>query len=427
MNVPNGALIFFGGKHVDIPAGFERHAAATSRFLMGCDGVTDPGGTGGGNHTHTNGSHIHTQSHHHTIQIPGAVTSTNLLTGAGSIVYTDHTHAKTESADDTTSTDAFTVIGNSSSSRPNHIYTIVLTPTGNSDADFPPACIGFSERDLSHGNWSITTNTNFEDRFIYATAGDGGPIFGSDTHYHTTVAHTHTIANHNHADSNFGAIQLASPAYYDASLLPTAVGSTVHHRATNIQNTAITLAANGQAYNSATSLPPYNTFMAMEYNGASATDDIPDGLILGWTGTRANIPSGWEEVTSLRDKELRVTRIRNKIGDTGGTLTHTHTVDTHKHVTTGAATHTHTFTETNTNTVARTTARGGVAEPSEKHTHGSGGQIDGYVLFTDYSDYTITTESHLYQYLEIIWIRKKYDVTVDALGADITGGDVASE
>ncbi len=424
MNVPNGALIFFDGNTVDIPAGFERYTPANSRFLMGCDGVTDPGGTGGSTHAHTAGSHIHTQTHDHTLEIPGAVTSTNLLTGSTSIVYTDHTHSKTITVPNTTSLDATTVTINNRSALPSRIYIIALTPTGNSDADFPPACIGFSERDLSHGDWSITPNTNFEDRFIWLIAGDGGAVVDADTHYHATTAHTHTIANHNHADSNFGPIQLAVPAYYDSALIPTAVGSTVHHRAINIQNASVTFGTDATSTNHATSIPPYNTLLTMEYNGASATDDIPNGLILGWTGTRANIPSGWEEVTSLRDKELRVTRVRNKIGDTGGTLTHTHTVDEHDHTETGN--HIHTFTETNT-VVARTTGRAGVAEPSNTHTHGGGGVLHTQTIKTRDNGYTISTENHLYNYLEIIWIRKKYQVTVDALGADITGGDLASE
>ena len=424
MGIQSNMIIFFDGASINIPIGYKRWTAANGRFLQGPAAGVEPAVTGGATlHSHTNGSHSHTQSHTHGLTMSGAVTSTNTLLNSGSArTAADHTHTiKGYTASDTTPTGSATIICGSTVTRPKRIEVIALKPSSG-EVGFPVGGIALSEKDLSQGSWGITPNTDFEDCFMFAVSGDGGTATGSDSHNHSLTSHTHTFASHTHANSNFGGAILLI-ALHNIDLITSAMSDYVHHTAVSIQNYGlVSLAIDQTPYDSASSLPPYRTLLTMEYNGASATDDIPEGLIVGWIGNRADIPTGWEEVTELREKQVRVTRVRSKVGNEGGAATHTHTKATHTHSDSSA--HLHTFTEGTANTAARSVDGAGTARPSNTHTHGSGGTMDTRLIKTDAnSDYTVSTESHLYSNITMIYIRKSYVVRTDIDGATQINGN----
>jgi len=68
---------------------------------------------------------------------------------------------------------------------------------------------------------------------------------------------------------------------------------------------------------------------------------IKNGIIFIWTGTHANIPTGWSRVTDMDDKYAKGTAASTNPNTTGGAATHTHTSSAHTHTLNA---HTHTIT-----------------------------------------------------------------------------------
>ena len=58
---------------------------------------------------------------------------------------------------------------------------------------------------------------------------------------------------------------------------------------------------------------------------------IESGIIFFWTGTRASIPTGWQDVTAMHGRFPKGTAASTNPGTTGGSATHTHTSGTHTH------------------------------------------------------------------------------------------------
>lgn len=69
----------------------------------------------------------------------------------------------------------------------------------------------------------------------------------------------------------------------------------------------------------------------------AAIGQVPAGLIALWTGTIANIPTGWllcdgtSGTPNLLDKFIKCVPASTNPGGTGGTSSHSHTVNSHTH------------------------------------------------------------------------------------------------
>ncbi len=72
-------------------------------------------------------------------------------------------------------------------------------------------------------------------------------------------------------------------------------------------------------------------------DGTTQTSAMPSGIIVMWSGTTANIPSGWalcdgtSGTPNLSDRFIYGTTVSSEIGDTGGLTSHSHTVPLHRH------------------------------------------------------------------------------------------------
>lgn len=100
-----------------------------------------------------------------------------------------------------------------------------------------------------------------------------------------------------------------------------------------------------------------------------APSTIPDGFIVGYTGTNASIPSGWSRVTSLDGRFPRGSS-STVSGATGGTSTHSHTTPGHTH---HINSHTHSVGgSTGTSNANTTSARfngASQAQADQPHSH----------------------------------------------------------
>lgn len=96
------------------------------------------------------------------------------------------------------------------------------------------------------------------------------------------------------------------------------------------------------------------------------------GIIVGWDGTIANIPSGWNlcngtsGTPNLLDKYLKSVGTSENPGTTGGATTHIHTSDAHNH-TQDAHAHANATTSSESSSYNRRGTVSGSASPS--HTH----------------------------------------------------------
>lgn len=94
-------------------------------------------------------------------------------------------------------------------------------------------------------------------------------------------------------------------------------------------------------------------------------------VILIWSGTNANIPSGWERVTALSESGggsyyPKGTANGVNPNGTGGSATHTHTSSTHVHT---MANHTHTVTINAATGTVHTNCSATPEAAAENHTH----------------------------------------------------------
>ena len=161
------------------------------------------------------------------------------------------------------------------------------------------------------------------------------------------------------------------------------------------------------------------TYVGGAWVAQAAAGGAPSGLIAMWSGTLANIPSGWvlcdgtAGTPDLRDRFIKSVGAAEEPGGTGGASTHTHAAHaalvhsgtavaahpilTHSGVTVGDhASHTHTYSQivNHTHTIS-------ISDPTHAHTQryfptATGGSI-GYTVDTSMSgtqtNTTLTTTS----------------------------------
>lgn len=94
--------------------------------------------------------------------------------------------------------------------------------------------------------------------------------------------------------------------------------------------------------------------------------NIPAGVIFVWTGSIANIPSGWVRETSLDTKFPKGTADATNPNTTGGAATHSHTSPAHTHSTTA---HTHTLSYTGYSGGSNVDSGSGSGAGRNGHTH----------------------------------------------------------
>lgn len=216
--------------------------------------------------------------------------------------------------------------------------------------------------------WNLCDGTSgtpdLRDKFIRGApaATEAGTTGGVQNHTHVEDTadegeHTHTLDSqgaHTHTTGaggshNHGAV--ASRAQRNSGTnhasLASYGGAHIHTTASAGGHTHTTTAGEGAHIHVLTakeSRPPWYDIL---YVQATITAVIETDIIIIWTGTVANIPTGWAEKTELREKFIRGASNGANSGGTGGAVNHNHVTQNcsgHTHTTDNQGAHNHTFT-----------------------------------------------------------------------------------
>ena len=343
--IPANVILIWAGTHAGIPAGFSRETALDSKYPKGTASAVEPNVAGGNaNHEHTvTGTHSHTMVNHtHTVTINAH--SNNVGMGGGGSPYTNasHAHDGTIASGAVTSgtTSAVGLTYSSVSNDPPYYEVIYIKSDGSRGA--PDSAIGLWDGSaVLPTNWEncngANTTPNLTDKYLKGagTGANAGATGGSYINTHTlTHGATHT-SSHAHAN-----VVTSTSATTGAT---TATGGNwlkAHAHTLSFSTTAITVSGDPSVVTTETVEPAYKKLMALQnQNGQEST---PKGIIGLWKGALNAIPVGWSEVTSMREKHLKIAVDSSEIGDIGGNNTHVHDNNVHNHSEVG--THTHTVT-----------------------------------------------------------------------------------
>lgn len=218
-------------------------------------------------------------------------------------------------------------------------------------------------------NWSLCDGNggtpNLIARFVRgAPAGTNpGSTGGSDTHNHTTTAagththspfsldaHEHSVfwgPSHMHGQTEEREVIVDYGEMDHVAYLTRGSHNHTMNAAGSHTHTLSTPGNHTHTISSTNSRPPFYEVAFIQAQSGAA---VATGLIIIWTGTLANIPSGWDLCDggggrpNLRSRFVRgINTSSTNPGTVGGSVTHTHTISTnnHNHSITSAGGHTH--------------------------------------------------------------------------------------
>jgi len=431
MAVAAGLIAIWSGTLANIPAnwvlcdGNNSTPNLVAKFIKGAATGSEAGSTGGsdththasmtaaGSHTHglgarththtvaAGGSHIHTSSSQ-SAQNNGAITTMSSTTGSHQhttdVGTSSHTHT---SADSGTHTHAIST----DDGRPPYYEVAYIMSNGSGLVATGIIIIWTGLLADIPAGWALCNGTDSPDlrakfvRGVNTNATDPGTTGGAATHNHTetAAAHTHGASNsqgaHIHSFSAYTWTHshnvnrmVAGPLTSFVKQNDSGAGNHTHADSDSTGAHTHTLASAGSHahdVNTASSLPAYYD-VAFIINASA--DSIPGNGTLIWTGTIANIPSGYARVADLDSKFIRGAAAGDNPGGTGGSNTHTHTDENnadhtdhtvsssgaHQHATTdsiGAHTHTTTATTNPTDGYPAQTTYKACSGSSGAHTH----------------------------------------------------------
>lgn len=333
--------IIWGGAHADIPSGWTRDTDFDDRFLQGgSSGFTVSANGGSASHDHTANAHGHTGVSHYHNFYAAILDANNTWAKAGSrpqIVYevmavpTGHTHVSKATASNTITYVNATPTIVADSTAPPSVRVIVIKPDGSAQ-HIPDDGICFGDNASVPTGFSVCDGTggtpDLDEKFLrVADTGDDADFTGEGNANHNhTSSHTHTVNGHNHAQTICGLPN--TNANYDTTSPTSTVLRSYHHKLT-CYNAYPTLSSDDGNIDNASTEPAYVELYALQNTSGAAT--TPVGVIVGFVGAEASIPSNWSLVTATTDKQIRCTASSGDLLGTGGSNTHTHTTSNHVH------------------------------------------------------------------------------------------------
>ena len=187
-------------------------------------------------------------------------------------------------------------------------------------------------------NWD--RETKLDAQFIKGTADTVDPDVtgGTATHTHTAAAHTHAdVHTHtitiNACTKLYGGVETGSGSNYSVELHT--------HTASCGAISGGGLSSITSTYSEISNNPPYYEVIFIKPSDGAQTG-VPNNACA--LSDNSSLPSGWTEVTALRNKFLRGAATDGNAGGTGGSttnvhdLTHTHVVAAHDHANTTSGT-----------------------------------------------------------------------------------------
>ncbi len=434
--VPVDGRVFWTGAHADIGAGaladWARDTDYDDRFLQGgAAGFTVAANGGEVEHDHDADPHGLTGNPHtHTVSGAAAEADDVSVTDGGEFAvprvviefFNVHTHGSSTSSSATITYQNSTATINTDNTSPPAIRAIVIKPDG-AEADIPDDAICFTDETAAPTGFSITdgggTTDDLDGRFIRAPdTGNDGDVAGEGaaTHLHVSPVDTHTIIAHSHAAAASGA---GSPSW-GSTAGATQVSTLTHHNVVLAAQGLSDLTSNAATVNAASTEPAYVELLGIQNTSGAAI--TPEGVIIGYVGTEASIPLGWELVSDTTDKQIKITTTVGTIGDTGGSDTHTHTTVPHPHTHTGG--HIHTGTGATFNTTTRGTGGSTVNAITTPGAHTHAWTIGSTVPTAQNNTFTMSTDDGRLPYRTMIFIKRVPWTTVHIKGGRILGGRI---
>ncbi|MCK5772571.1 MAG: right-handed parallel beta-helix repeat-containing protein, partial [Thermoplasmata archaeon] len=250
---------------------------------------------------------------------------------------------------------------------------MLLVPMGTLSMEgpktFPDAVMDLStSSSVSHegivGMWAGTFSSipngwtyisEMADKFVLGDSTSQGNG-GATEHKHTYTdmpTHTHTIPSsgaHTH-DFSHTDVRCRSSSSTNGRGVGSSSGTRVRTSSDGSHTHTVNSTGSSSAETSSSSnLPPYIELIYLQKTDASET--IPEGMILFWSGLVSTIPDGWglcdgnSSNPDLRSTFYRGASLDEDAGSTGGTTSHRHTYTetiTHTHTLNSAGRHDHDY------------------------------------------------------------------------------------
>lgn len=337
---------FWPAAAATVPGNWTEDAAYQDRYLQGVADVTGAGGTAPANggaathlhttsHTHTGDAHTHTFSGSLVNPAGGAGCGFDYLGVVCSGYNHSHGNATSNAAtityqNDTTSTSAVAM-------QPPYLRVVAMSPD-DALQEYPDDALAFADTDAPTGYSLADGNggtVNAVDRWLIgreAAGEDGGIAGGAATHAQAQANHSHTPDDHGHVEKRCANSDIFTRRLAGVNETPY---KRDHHDVELMLEPLADVSTDATVVNDAASEPAYAKLLGIQNTSGGAS--TPEGLILGWKGTAASIPSDWSlcdgtnGTPDLTGTQVKATATVGDIAATGGSNTHPHAVDAHGH------------------------------------------------------------------------------------------------
>lgn len=436
VKVPLNGILFWPGLNSAIGSGalanWSRYTNFDGKYFQGGEsGFTTSANGGSATPNHTANAHGLTgNSHVHTFSGSGAITDNDeevdevLFSGVFIINTSEfhiHTHlSETSNTQTITYQNATPTVGTASAEPPN--ITVIAIKPDDANQDIPDDALCYTDNiALPGGDFTKFAAANGRFWKGAATGQDADTTgSGSATHNHPS-SHTHTIDIHNHSQKTAG---VGSPSTEGSSSSPTSTAlSMAHHSVTLLSKSLSDLSSNDGNIASVNGEPAFVELLGIQNTSGLAAMELD--LIIGYMGSEASIPTGWELVSATTDKQIRSTGTDGDVGNTGGSNSHGHgTSANHGH--THSGTHIHTAFERDAGSQAVHNTPNDVFTPIFSNRHNHSWSIGGTTPTTQNNTFTMSTDDGRFEYRTLIFIKSVPFSTVHIKGGFIKGGNIAA-
>ena len=344
MSIAADIIFVWSGTHAGIPAGWERETTFDSLYPKGALFNVNPNKTGGAaTHTHTiTNSHTHTlNAHTHTVTMANASGSSTATGNDSTSVGATHDHNHlnnpfTSSAMVSPTIGSATPSYDAFSNDPPYYKVIFIKPSAPVAGLADDGICFVDTSDVLGFTFCNGANSTPDLRNKYlkgaATGADAGTTGGTLTNIHT-IAHTHTDS-HSHSNITTGNGTIKTRATTGSGII-----RYDHTHAIVIPAYNTPSSDTPSLTTTETVEPAYSKLISVQNKTGNNLEKV--GMIGMWLGLLSDIPSGWQEVASMRGKHLKCANTTSEATTTGGFNSHIHAAQYHTH---SLGNHTHTIT-----------------------------------------------------------------------------------
>jgi hypothetical protein len=342
------------------------------KYLKSVGAAENPGATGGtATHSHTSPAHNHTQDAHSHSGNSGNASGGSIYTQAifSDAAGKDHNHSITLASTTATNQTATVTLDVTSNDPPYYKLAFIYDSAVNR---YPVGSVILWGSATLPTGWTVHTGLkNVYAKSVGSGENPGGTGGSSNAHTHTNTPHNHIQDAHSHSTSHGN----PSSTGHNGSLYESlTVSAWSHSHSVSSDSITATNQSSSVTISNADGQPPYYKLSYIKNTGAAA--NRPKNSIVNWSGTIANIPSGYvlcdgtNGTPDLRNYFVKGASTSGELGNTGGSLQHDHTASSHNHT---QNPHTHTVSALGNATAGVKQGSGSQYESLYPATHGHTG------------------------------------------------------